>query len=117
MSEYPVLTSPLKPGAAAQEVAARYGIGLPDRVATAIAAAVLECADDELRVTMAITAELWGHPEAMKALDRDLRRRMAVDLMEAEMLPTALPRKVVTRSPHPWEPVKVELVVPVRRPA
>jgi len=65
---------------------------------------------------MEISPQLWDIPDAVKALDRNLHRQMAAELAEAGLLPTALPRKVVTRPGHGWEAIKVELVVPVRVP-
>jgi hypothetical protein len=102
---------------AVQDVAARYGISLPDHMAAAIARAVLECADDEHRVTCGVTPSIWERPDAKAAVTANLKRRMAVELADAGMLPTALPREVVTHpGGYPWEEIKVELVVPVRRP-
>jgi hypothetical protein len=106
---------PYTPAHAAQDAALRLGVVLPHPVAVAVAAAVLECADDEYRAEAFIAPEFAGVPDAMKALERRLRQKLAYDLAEAELLPTALPRKVVTRASQLWEPVKVELVVPVRR--
>jgi hypothetical protein len=115
MSENLILTQP-KPFAAAKSVAARYGVSLTNAAAEAIARAVLECADDELRVSCEVAEYLWGIPDAMRALDESLNRQMVADLVTAKVLPAALPRRVVAKPSQPWELIKVELVVPVRRP-
>lgn len=110
---------PYTPAHAAADAALRLGIGLPHRVAEAVAAAVLECADDEHRAEGFISAEIYDskqRDDAMAAIERRLRQKAAYDIAEAGLLPVALPRKVVTRPAVPWEPVKVEMVVPVRRP-
>ena len=107
---------PPKTQRAVQAVAARYGISIHDHAAAAIAKAVLECADDEYRVSCGVTPEIWKRPDAKTAVTANLKRQMAAELVDAELLPTALPREVVTHPGYPWEVVKVEWVVPVRRP-
>lgn len=89
---------------------------MPDRAAAAIAEAVLECADDEYHASCGISPEIWDLPEAREAVTKNLKQQMAADLVDAELLPTALPRQVVTRPVYSWEPIRVELVVPVRKP-
>jgi hypothetical protein len=98
-----------------QDAAARYGIDIHDTAARAIADAVLECADSDHRVTMEITPETWGQPGVRTHVTDCLRRQLAIELMELGMLPTALPREVVTTTYAPWEVTKVEMVVPVRK--
>lgn len=104
-----------KTQAAVQDVAWRYGVGIPDAVAQAIASAVLECADDEYRASCQVVPELWGQPGVQERVTRNLSFQTAIDLMERELLPTALPRQVVTRSEIPWEPLTIEWVTPVRK--
>lgn len=101
---------------AVQDVAARYGVAITAPVAKAIAEAVLECADDEYRASCEVMPELWGRSDVMAELKRRLRLQVGFGLLEAEVLPTALPREVIIRPAHPWEPLKVEWVVPTRKP-
>jgi hypothetical protein len=96
------------------DAASRQGIDLSPDTAKAVAEAVLECADGEHRVSMEVADECW--PEAASTARRRLRHALAVELADAELLPTALPREVVTRPAQPWGLVKIELVVPVRHP-
>lgn len=124
MSEYELVATP-KTTRAVMDVAARYGVPLYDHVAAQIAEAVLECADDDHRVHVEVAPELWGgfvtvspNHEVRTHVRERLRRQLAVELTDLGLLPTALPREVVTHSAtRPWEPVKVELVVPVRHPS
>ncbi len=99
---------------AAQDAARRHGMDLPRSIAEAVAAAVLECADDECRVSMEVAPEYW--PAAADTARTRLRRSLAIDLADRELLPVTLPREVLSNPPVPWKMVKVELVVPVRRP-
>ena len=109
------LGAPYTPADAARDLALRQGFDLSPAAAKAVAEAVLECADGEHRVSMEVAGEFW--PDAGDRVRERLRRTLAIELADRELLPTALPREVVTRPANPWELVKVELVVPVRRPA
>lgn len=98
---------------AAQDAALRHGVALGPATAQAIAAAVLEFADTEYRVSLGVAPEIWSIADARANVWRNLRRQLAYDLAGHELLPTALPREVVTPG-REWDPVKAELVVPVR---
>jgi len=103
------------PGVAAERAAARAGVRLSPAAAEKIAAAVLEFADDEHRVRLEVAPQMW--PQARATVLERLGIQMARDLVVMKVLPTALPREVVTGSVVPWESVMVELVVPVRKPS
>lgn len=112
---FPALLRERSAAAAAQDEALRQGVVLSQQVAVKVAAAVLEFADDEFRVRLEVAPEFWpGHREDVL---RRLRRQLAVELGDKELLPTTLPREVITYPDKPWENVRVELVVPVRHPA
>lgn len=100
---------------AAQMAAERYGINLGPRAAAQVARAVLECADDEYRVTGYIAREIEG-PGALGELRKRLRRQAAIEVADAGLLPTALPRELIRRPLQPWELTEMRLIVPVRRP-
>jgi hypothetical protein len=100
---------------AVMDAAARHGAYIPSPEAAAeIVRAVLECADDECRVSTQVAPELLA--EALPGLRIRVRRQLMCELADRELLPTALPRQVITRSRRAWDSVKVELVVPVRHP-
>ena len=100
---------------AVEHEARRFGISLPPGAAERIARAVLECADDEHRVT-AIFMPDFRDTVLSGGYQRSLRHRLAIEVAYLGMLPTALPRQVVVDGRMPWEAGRVELVVPVRRP-
>jgi hypothetical protein len=97
---------------AAMAAAARSRVILTPGVAANIAAAVLECADGEHRVRLEVASQLW--PQVRKVALKRLHIQMASELVVRKLLPTALPREVVYGSRFEWEPMAVELVVPVR---
>jgi len=115
LAAFPALLRERSPAAAAHDAALRHGVALHHDAARAVAAAVLEYADDECRVSLCVAQEMW--PAAKETVLRNLRRQLAMELADHQLLPTVLPREVITQPAKSWEPLKVELVVPVRRAA
>lgn len=108
MSEY---------GDVAARVAAQHRIWMSGEAAEAIAVAVLGYADGTYHVRRALAPELAGNADAMVSLSKSMRRELAFGLMDAGVLPVALPSQTVTADRgYPWDMTDVLLTVPVRTP-
>lgn len=102
---------------AALTAAARHKLLLPMEALDDIAAAVLAAHDDEIEDRMSVVRDLWENPDFRAHVEREMRRRVAFEMVERDLLPTARPQlKVWTNKDEPWSyMVDLALTVPVRR--
>lgn len=102
---------------AALTAAARHKLLLPMEALDDIAAAVLAAYDEEVEERQSVVRDLWNDPGIRAYVEQDMRRRLALHLVENDLLPTARPRLTVwSNDGQPWSyTIDLVLTVPARK--